>query len=158
MVETINKLNRISSEILQQTGKPAQPAVLAERMELPEARIGSIQKMAMRLISLETPANDDADATLGDLIEDSNAESPLDAVVRASLRVAIDDALSALTPREARVLRMRFGIDMLSEFTLGELGTHLGVSRERIRQIESQAIRKLMHPRRADKLRSFLDH
>jgi RNA polymerase primary sigma factor len=127
-------------------------------MELPEARIGSIQKMAMRLISLETPANDDADATLGDLIEDSNAESPLDAVVRASLRVAIDDALSALTPREARVLRMRFGIDMLSEFTLGELGTHLGVSRERIRQIESQAIRKLMHPRRADKLRSFLDH
>ncbi|WP_250516926.1 RNA polymerase sigma factor RpoD [Caballeronia sp. INDeC2] len=158
MVETINKLNRISSEILQQTGKPALPAVLAERMALPEARIGSIQKMAMRLISLETPANDDADATLGDLIEDSNAESPLDAVVRASLRAAIDDALNALSPREARVLRMRFGIDMLNEFTLGELGTHLGVSRERIRQIESQAIRKLMHPRRADKLRSFLDH
>jgi RNA polymerase primary sigma factor len=158
MVETINKLNRISSEILQQTGKPALPAVLAERMELPEARIGSIQKMAMRLISLETPANDDADATLGDLIEDSNAESPLDAVVGASLRAAIDDALNALSPREARVLRMRFGIDMLNEFTLGELGTHLGVSRERVRQIESQAIRKLMHPRRADKLRSFLDH
>ncbi|KXU82887.1 RNA polymerase subunit sigma-70 [Caballeronia megalochromosomata] len=158
MVETINKLNRISSEILQQTGRPALPATLAERMELPEARISSIQKMAMHLISLETPANGDADATLGDLIEDSNAESPLEAAVHTSMRAAIDDALSALSPREARVLRMRFGIDMLTEFTLGELGTHLGVSRERIRQIESQAIRKLMHPRRADKLRSFLDH
>ncbi|MDR5831698.1 RNA polymerase sigma factor RpoD [Caballeronia sp. LP006] len=157
MVETINRLNRISREIMQQTGRPAQPAVLAERMELPKERISGIQKIALHLISLETPASDDADATLGDMIEDTNAQSPLDAAVHADMRAAIDDALNALSPREARVLRMRFGIDTVSEFTLGELGSHLGVSRERVRQIESQAIRKLMHPRRADKLRSFLD-
>jgi RNA polymerase primary sigma factor len=131
--------------------------VLAERMELPKERISGIQKIALHLISLETPASDDADATLGDMIEDTNAQSPLDAAVHADMRAAIDDALNALSPREARVLRMRFGIDTVSEFTLGELGSHLGVSRERVRQIESQAIRKLMHPRRADKLRSFLD-
>ncbi|MCG7400428.1 RNA polymerase sigma factor RpoD [Caballeronia zhejiangensis] len=157
MVETINKLNRISNEVRQHTGKPALLAVLAERMELPEARIQSIQKMAMHLISLETPASVDVDATLGELIEDSEAETPLQATVRTSLRAAVDDALSTLSPREATVLRMRFGIDVPTEFTLAELGTHLGVSRERIRQIESRAIRKLMHPRRADKLRSFLD-
>jgi len=157
MVEIINKLKRISNEIRQQTGKPAVSAVLAERMELPEGRIQSIQKMAMHMISLETPANDDADATLGDLIEDSNADSPLQATLHARMRAAIDDALDTLSPREATVLRMRFGIDVPNEFTLGELGKHLGVSRERIRQIESQAIRKLMHPRRSDKLRSFID-
>jgi RNA polymerase primary sigma factor len=157
MVETINKLNRISSEILQQTGKPAPSAALAERMELPEARISSIQKMAMHLISLDAPANDEAETTLGDMIEDSNEASPLQAAEHADMRIAINDALSVLLPREAKVLRMRFGIDMPSEFTLGELGTQLGVSRERVRQIESQAIRKLMHPSRADKLRSFLD-
>ncbi|SAK79986.1 sigma 70 (RpoD) [Caballeronia hypogeia] len=157
MVEIINKLNRISNELRQHTGKPALPAALAERMELPEAQIRGIQKMAMHPISLQTPANDDADATLGDLIEDANVESPLEVVVRTGMRVAIDDALNALSPREARVLRMRFGINVPTEFTLGEVSSHLGVSRERVRQIESQAIRKLMHPSRADKLRSFID-
>ncbi|AET94974.1 RNA polymerase, sigma 70 subunit, RpoD (plasmid) [Burkholderia sp. YI23] len=157
MMEIINKLNRISNELRQHTGKPALPAALAERMELPEAQIRGIQKMAMHPISLQTPANDDADATLGDLIEDANVKSPLEVVVRTGMRVAIDDALNTLLPREARVLRMRFGINVPTEFTLGEVSSHLGVSRERVRQIESQAIRKLMHPSRADKLRSFID-
>ncbi|AQH05070.1 RNA polymerase sigma factor RpoD (plasmid) [Burkholderia sp. KK1] len=157
MVEIINKLNRISNELRQHTGKPALPAALAERMELPQAQIRGIQKMAMHPISLQTPANDDADATLGDLIEDANVESPLEVVVRTGMRVAVDDALNALSPREARVLRMRFGINVPTEFTLDEVGSHLGVSRERVRQIESQAIRKLMHPSRANKLRSFID-
>jgi RNA polymerase primary sigma factor len=158
MIESINKLNRISREILQQTGREAHPAALAQRMELPEEKVRSMLKVARQPVSLETPVGEDADATLGDMIEDPMAASPADAAVRANLRAAIDDALDALSPREAKVLRMRFGIDTVSDYTLEELGKQFDVTRERIRQIESKAMRKLMHPSRADKLRQFLDH
>jgi RNA polymerase primary sigma factor len=157
MIETINKLNRISREILQQTGQEAHPSVLAERMEMPEEKIRGILKIAKQPVSLETPVGEDADATLGDMIEDQGATSPADAAVHANMRAAIDDALNALSPREAKVLRMRFGIDTASDYTLEELGKQFDVTRERIRQIESKAMRKLMHPSRADKLRPFLD-
>jgi RNA polymerase primary sigma factor len=157
MIETINKLNRISREILQQTGQGAHPAVLAERMEMPEEKIRGILKIAKQPVSLETPVGEDADATLGDMIEDPSAASPADAAVRANMRAAIDEALNALSPREAKVLRMRFGIDTTSDYTLEELGKQFDVTRERIRQIESKAMRKLMHPSRADKLREYLD-
>ncbi|GGD78601.1 MULTISPECIES: RNA polymerase sigma factor RpoD [Caballeronia] len=157
MIETINKLNRISREILQQTGMEAHPSVLAERMEMPEEKIRGILKIAKQPVSLETPVGEDADATLGDMIEDQGAASPADAAVHANMRAAIDDALNALSPREAKVLRMRFGIDTASDYTLEELGKQFDVTRERIRQIESKAMRKLMHPSRADKLRPFLD-
>nr|WP_244206638.1 RNA polymerase sigma factor RpoD [Caballeronia pedi] len=158
MIESINKLNRISREILQQTGQEAHPAVLAERMELTEEKVRGMLKVAKQPVSLEMPVGEDADATLGDMIEDPKAASPADAAVQANLRDAIDEALDALSPREAKVLRMRFGIDTASDFTLEELGKQFDVTRERIRQIESKALRKLMHPSRADKLRQFLDH
>ncbi|WP_241991432.1 RNA polymerase sigma factor RpoD [Paraburkholderia sp. RAU2J] len=158
MIESINKLNRISREILQQTGHEAQPAALAQRMELPEEKVRGMLKVARQPVSLETPVGEDADATLGDMIEDPMAASPADAAVQAKLRAAIDEALDALSPREAKVLRMRFGIDTTSDHTLEELGKQFDLTRERIRQIESKAIRKLMHPGRADKLRQFLDH
>jgi RNA polymerase primary sigma factor len=157
MIESINKLNRISREILQQTGHEAHPAALAQRMELPEEKVRSMLKVARQPVSLETPVGEDADATLGDMIEDPMAASPADAAVQANLRAAIDEALDALSPREAKVLRMRFGIDTPSEHTLEELGKQFDLTRERIRQIESKAMRKLMHPGRADKLRQFLD-
>ena len=157
MIETINKLNRISREILQQTGQVAHPAVLAERMEMPEEKIRGILKIAKQPVSLETPVGEDADATLGDMIEDPSAASPADATVHASMRAAIDEALDALSPREAKVLRMRFGIDTASDYTLEELSKQFDLSRERIRQIESKAMRKLKHPSRADKLREYLD-
>jgi RNA polymerase primary sigma factor len=158
MIETINKLNRTSREILQQTGQEPHPAVLAERMEMPEEKVRGILKIAKQPVSLETPVGEDADATLGDMIEDPSASSPADAAVHANMRAAIDEALNALSPREAKVLRMRFGIDTASDYTLDELGKQFDVTRERIRQIESKAMRKLMHPSRADKLREFLDH
>ncbi|MFM0631658.1 RNA polymerase sigma factor RpoD [Paraburkholderia xenovorans] len=157
MIESINKLNRISREILQQTGHEAHPAALAQRMELPEEKVRSMLKVARQPVSLETPVGEDADATLGDMIEDPMAASPADAAVQANLRAAIDEALDALSPREAKVLRMRFGIDTASDYTLEELGKQFDLTRERIRQIESKAMRKLMHPARADKLRQFLD-
>ncbi len=157
MIETINKLNRISREILQQTGQEAHPSVLAERMEMPEKKIRGILKIAKQPVSLETPVGEDADATLGDMVEDQGATSPAEATVHANMRAAINDALNALSPREAKVLRMRFGIDTASDYTLEELGKQFDVTRERIRQIESKAMRKLMHPSRADKLRLFLD-
>ncbi|TFE36433.1 RNA polymerase sigma factor RpoD [Paraburkholderia dipogonis] len=157
MIESINKLNRISREILQQTGREAHPAALAQRMELPEEKVRSMLKVARQPVSLETPVGEDADATLGDMIEDPTAASPADAAVQANLRAAIDEALDALSPREAKVLRMRFGIDTASDYTLEELGKQFDLTRERIRQIESKAMRKLMHPARADKLRQFLD-
>ncbi|MGF6872924.1 RNA polymerase sigma factor RpoD [Paraburkholderia sp. MM5477-R1] len=157
MIESINKLNRISREILQQTGREAHPAALAQRMELPEEKVRSMLKVARQSVSLETPVGEDADATLGDMIEDPMAASPADAAVQANLRAAIDEALDALSPREAKVLRMRFGIDTASDYTLEELGQQFDLTRERIRQIESKAMRKLMHPGRADKLRQFLD-
>nr|WP_256702181.1 RNA polymerase sigma factor RpoD [Burkholderia sp. SRS-W-2-2016] len=157
MIESINKLNRISREILQQTGQEAHPAVLAERMELSEEKVRSMLKVARQPVSLETPVGEDADATLGDMIEDPLAASPAQAAVDANMRSAIDEALDALSPREAKVLRMRFGIDTASDHTLEELGKQFDLTRERVRQIESKAMRKLMHPSRADKLRQFLD-
>ncbi|WP_250517812.1 RNA polymerase sigma factor RpoD [Caballeronia sp. INDeC2] len=158
MIESINKLNRISREILQHTGQEAHPAVLAERMELTEEKVRGMLKVAKQPVSLEMPVGEDGEATLGDMIEDPRVASPADAAVHANLRAAIDEALDALSPREAKVLRMRFGIDTPSDFTLDELGKQFDVTRERIRQIESKAMRKLMHPSRADKLRPFLDH
>jgi RNA polymerase primary sigma factor len=157
MIETINKLNRISREILQQTGQEAHPAVLAERMELSEEKVRGILKIAKQPVSLETPVGDDGDATLGDMIEDAAVSSPADAAMQADLRAAIDDALDSLSPREAKVLRMRYGINTKSDHTLEEVGKQFDVTRERIRQIESKAMRKLMHPSRADRLKSFLD-
>jgi RNA polymerase primary sigma factor len=157
MVDSINKLHRISREILQQTGQKPHPAVLAERMGMPEEKIRVMLKVVKQPISLETPVGEDADATFGDMIEDLSAASPADAAVHASLRAAINEALEALSPREAKVLRMRFGIDTASDCTLDELGKQFDVTRERIRQIESKAVRKLMYSNRAAKLRQFFD-
>ncbi|MGY2492308.1 RNA polymerase sigma factor RpoD [Cupriavidus sp. CP313] len=157
MIEMVNKLNRISREFLQQTGQEAHPAVLAERMEMSEEKVRSILRIAKQPVSLETPVGDDADATLGDMIEDVSASSPTEAAIHANMRAAIDEALDELSPREAKVLRMRFGLDTASDHTLEEVGKQFDVTRERIRQIESKAMRKLMHPSRADKLRPFLE-
>ncbi|MFC5431377.1 RNA polymerase sigma factor RpoD [Paraburkholderia denitrificans] len=157
MIETINKLNRISREILQQTGMEAHPADLAARMGMTEEKVRGILKIAKQPVSLESPVGDDGDATLGDMIEDAASSSPADAAIHANMRAAIDEALKALSPREAKVLRMRYGIDTTSDHTLEEVGKQFDVTRERIRQIESKAMRKLMHPSRADKLRPFLD-
>jgi len=157
MIETINKLNRISREILQQTGMEAHPAELAERMGMTEEKVRGILKIAKQPVSLESPVGDDGDATLGDMIEDQSSSSPADAAIHADMRAAIDEALKALSPREAKVLRMRYGIDTPSDHTLEEVGKQFDVTRERIRQIESKAMRKLMHPSRADKLRPFLE-
>jgi RNA polymerase primary sigma factor len=157
MIETINKLNRISREILQQTGREAEPAVLAARMEMTEEKVRGILKIARQPVSMETPMGEDGDATLGDMIEDASATSPADAAIQSDLRAALDDALSSLSPREAKVLRMRYGIDAKSDHTLEEVGKQFDVTRERIRQIESKAMRKLLHPSRADRLRTFLD-
>jgi len=157
MIETINKLNRISREILQQTGQEPDPAVLAERMEMSEEKVRGILKIAKQPISLETPVGEEGDTTLGDMIEDSATSSPADAAVMAGLRAQIEAALDELSPREAKVLRMRFGLDMNTEHTLEEVGKQFDVTRERIRQIEAKAMRKLKHPSRADKLRLFLE-
>ena len=157
MIETINKLNRISREILQQTGQEAHPAVLAERMDMTEEKVRGILKIARQPVSLETPVGDDADATLGDMIEDVSASSPAEAAIQANLRAVLDEALDGLSPREAKVLRMRFGLDTTSDHTLEEVGKQFDVTRERIRQIESKAMRKLQHPSRADKLKPFLE-
>ncbi|MGF6482753.1 RNA polymerase sigma factor RpoD [Paraburkholderia sp. JPY419] len=158
MIESINKLNRISREILQETGHKANPAALAQRMELSEDKIRDILKVMRQPLSLETPGGEDADATLGDMIEDPMAGSPADAAARSNLRAAIDEALDSLSPREAKVLRMRFGIDVACGYTLEELGEQFDLTRERIRYIESKAMRKLMQPNRADKLRRFVDN
>jgi RNA polymerase primary sigma factor len=158
MIETINKLNRVSREILQQTGQEAHPSVLAVRLDLSEEKVRSILKIARQPVSLETPLGEDGDTTLGDMVEDSATESPADAAMHADMRLAIKDALDSLSPREAKVLRMRFGIDTVSDHTLEEVGKQFDVTRERIRQIESKAMRKLVHPSRSEKLRSFLAH
>ncbi|MGF6961090.1 RNA polymerase sigma factor RpoD [Paraburkholderia youngii] len=158
MIESINKLNRISREILQETGHKANPAALAQRMELSEDKIRDILKVMRQPLSLETPGGEDADATLGDMIEDPMAGSPADAAARSNLRAAIDEALDSLSPREAKVLRMRFGIDVACGYTLEELGKQFDLTRKRIRYIESKAMRKLMQPNRADKLRRFVDN
>ncbi|WP_294910193.1 RNA polymerase sigma factor RpoD [uncultured Gilliamella sp.] len=157
MIETINKLNRISRQMLQEIGREPTPEELSERMQMPEEKIRKVLKIAKEPISMETPVGDDEDSHLGDFIEDTALEQPLDAATSESLRSATRDILSGLTPREAKVLRMRFGIDMNTDHTLEEVGKQFDVTRERIRQIEAKALRKLRHPSRSDVLRSFLE-
>jgi RNA polymerase primary sigma factor len=157
MIETINKMNRISRQILQETGLEPDPATLAVKMEMPEEKIRKILKISKEPISMETPIGDDDDSHLGDFIEDQATLSPGDAALFASLREVTKEVLDSLTPREAKVLRMRFGIEMNTDHTLEEVGKQFDVTRERIRQIEAKALRKLRHPTRSEKLRSFLD-
>jgi len=157
MIETINKMNRISRQILQETGLEPDPATLAEKMEMPEDKIRKILKISKEPISMETPIGDDDDSHLGDFIEDSVTLAPVDAAVYGSLRDATKEVLESLTPREAKVLRMRFGIEMNTDHTLEEVGKQFDVTRERIRQIEAKALRKLRHPTRSERLRSFLE-
>ena len=157
MIETINKMNRISRQILQETGQEPDPALLAEKMEMPEDKIRKILKISKEPISMETPIGDDDDSHLGDFIEDQSTVAPNEAAVYASLRGVTKDVLDTLTPREAKVLRMRFGIEMNTDHTLEEVGKQFDVTRERIRQIEAKALRKLRHPSRSERLRSFLD-
>ncbi len=157
MIETINKMNRISRQHLQEFGFEPDASILAEKMEIPEDKIRKIMKIAKEPISMETPIGDDDDSHLGDFIEDQNNTAPVDAAMQAGLRDVVKDILDGLTPREAKVLRMRFGIEMTSDHTLEEVGKQFDVTRERIRQIEAKALRKLKHPSRSDKLRSFID-
>ncbi|GAB3392764.1 RNA polymerase sigma factor RpoD [Azotobacter armeniacus] len=157
MIETINKLNRISRQMLQEMGREPTPEELGERMEMPEDKIRKVLKIAKEPISMETPIGDDEDSHLGDFIEDSAMQSPIDMATVESLKEATREVLSGLTAREAKVLRMRFGIDMNTDHTLEEVGKQFDVTRERIRQIEAKALRKLRHPSRSEHLRSFLD-
>jgi RNA polymerase primary sigma factor len=157
MIETINKLNRISRQMLQQYGREATPEELAKEMDMPEDKIRKVMKIAKEPISMETPIGDDEDSHLGDFIEDTNVESPVDATTNINLSETVREVLAGLTPREAKVLRMRFGIDMNTDHTLEEVGKQFDVTRERIRQIEAKALRKLRHPSRSEQLRSFLD-
>jgi RNA polymerase primary sigma factor len=157
MIETINKMNRISRQILQETGKEPDPATLAIKMEMPEDKIRKILKIAKEPISMETPIGDDDDSHLGDFIEDTNTVAPMEAALQDSMRDVVKEVLDSLTPREAKVLRMRFGVEMATDHTLEEVGKQFDVTRERIRQIEAKALRKLRHPSRSDKLKSFLD-
>jgi RNA polymerase primary sigma factor len=157
MIETINKLNRISRQMLQQYGREATPEELAKEMDMPEDKIRKVMKIAKEPISMETPIGDDEDSHLGDFIEDTNVESPIENTTNINLSETVRDVLAGLTPREAKVLRMRFGIDMNTDHTLEEVGKQFDVTRERIRQIEAKALRKLRHPSRSETLRSFLD-
>jgi RNA polymerase primary sigma factor len=157
MIETINKMNRISRQHLQEFGFEPDASVLAEKMEIPEDKIRKIMKIAKEPISMETPIGDDDDSHLGDFIEDGANTAPIEAAMQAGLRDVVKDILDSLTPREAKVLRMRFGIEMSTDHTLEEVGKQFDVTRERIRQIEAKALRKLKHPSRSDKLRSFID-
>jgi RNA polymerase primary sigma factor len=157
MIETINKLNRISRQMIQEMGREPTPEELAERMEMPEDKVRKVLKIAKEPISMETPIGDDEDSHLGDFIEDQQAVSPVDSATMEGLTEATQNMLAGLTSREAKVLRMRFGIDMNTDHTLEEVGKQFDVTRERIRQIEAKALRKLRHPSRSDKLRSFLD-
>jgi RNA polymerase primary sigma factor len=158
MIETINKLNRIQRKLLQDNGKEATPEELAEHMDMTEEKVRRVLKIAKEPISMESPVGDDEDSHLGDFIEDENAEKPLDQTINDGLSDSTRDILSSLTPREAKVLRMRFGIDMNTDHTLEEVGKQFDVTRERIRQIEAKALRKLRHPSRAQNLKSFLDN
>ena len=157
MIETINKLNRISRQVLQETGKEASPEQLAKLMDIPEDKIRKVLKIAKEPISMETPIGDDDDSHLGDFIEDERADAPIDATTRKSLNESMRQILETLSPREAKVLRMRFGINMNTDHTLEEVGKQFDVTRERIRQIEAKALRKLRHPSRSEALRSFLE-
>ena len=157
MIETINKLNRISRQMLQEMGREPTPEELSERMEMPEDKVRKVLKIAKEPISMETPIGDDEDSHLGDFIEDGNVVSPIESATSEGLHEATQEVLEGLTVREAKVLRMRFGIDMNTDHTLEEVGKQFDVTRERIRQIEAKALRKLRHPSRSDQLRSFLD-
>jgi len=156
MIETINKLNRISRQMLQEMGREPLPDELAERMDMPEDKVRKVLKIAKEPISMETPIGDDEDSHLGDFIEDQTVHSPIDSATSQGLKETTHSVLAGLTPREAKVLRMRFGIDMNTDHTLEEVGKQFDVTRERIRQIEAKALRKLRHPTRSDQLRSFL--
>ncbi len=158
MIETINKMNRISRQILQETGLEPDPATLAEKMEMPEDKIRKILKISKEPISMETPIGDDEDSHLGDFIEDTGTTAPIDAAVHTSLMDATKEVLDTLTSREAKVLRMRFGIEMSTDHTLEDVGKQFDVTRERIRQIEAKALRKLRHPSRSERLKSFMDN
>ncbi len=157
MIETINKLNRISRQMVQEMGREATPEELAERMDMPEDKVRKVLKIAKEPISMETPIGDDEDSHLGDFIEDAGVVSPIESATSEGLGEATQQMLSGLTSREAKVLRMRFGIDMNTDHTLEEVGKQFDVTRERIRQIEAKALRKLRHPSRSEKMRSFLD-
>ncbi|MDH5731195.1 MAG: RNA polymerase sigma factor RpoD, partial [Gammaproteobacteria bacterium] len=157
MIETINKLNRVSRQMLQEMGREATPEELAERMDMPEDKIRKVLKIAKEPISMETPIGDDEDSHLGDFIEDITITSPGDSATFEGLRESTLSILESLTAREAKVLRMRFGIDMNTDHTLEEVGKQFDVTRERIRQIEAKALRKLRHPTRSEQLRSFLE-
>jgi RNA polymerase primary sigma factor len=152
MMETINKMNRLSRQILQKSGIEADPATLALNMGLPEAKIREIMKIAKEPVSLEMPVGDDGDMSLGDLIEDSQTPSPEDVAMQESMRALLNSALATLTPREAKVMRMRFGVDLRTELTLEEIGKHFDVTRERVRQIEAKAMLKLRHHTRGEQI------
>jgi len=157
MIETINKLNRIARQMLQEMGREPTPQELSERVDMPEDKVRKVLKISKEPISMETPIGDDEDSHLGDFVEDVNVMSPQDSAMIEGLREATQGILGGLTEREAKVLRMRFGIDMNTDHTLEEVGKQFDVTRERIRQIEAKALRKLRHPTRSDQLRSFLD-
>jgi RNA polymerase primary sigma factor len=157
MIETINKLNRVSRQVVQEMGREPTPEELAKRMDMPEDKIRKVMKIAKEPISMETPIGDDEDSHLGDFIEDHNVQMPVDYATFEGLRRATREILASLTPREAKVLQMRFGIDMNTDHTLEEVGKQFEVTRERIRQIEAKALRKLRHPSRSEQLRTFLD-
>jgi RNA polymerase primary sigma factor len=156
MIETINKMNRISRQIMQETGSEPDMATLAQKMEMPESKVREIMKIAKEPISMETPMGEDGDSQLGDFIEDNTTLAPLDAALHASMRNVIKEVLDSLTPREAKVLRMRYGVEMSNDHTLEEVGKQFDVTRERIRQIEAKAMSKLRQPSRSDKLKTFL--
>ncbi|MBK4733651.1 RNA polymerase sigma factor RpoD [Noviherbaspirillum pedocola] len=158
MIETINKMNRISRQIMQETGSEPDLATLAEKMDMPENKIREVMKIAKEPISMETPMGEDGDTQLGDFIEDSNTLAPVDAALHASMRNAVKEVLDSLTPREAKVLRMRYGVEMSTDYTLEEVGKQFDVTRERIRQIEAKAMNKLRHPSRSDALKAFLEN
>jgi RNA polymerase primary sigma factor len=155
MIETINKLNRISRQIFQETGIEPDAAILAAKIEIPEDKIRKIMKIAKEPISMETPIGDDEDSILGDFIPDSNILDYVETDLHDSMRDVVKDILDSLTPREAKVLRMRFGIEMNTDYTLEEVGKQFNLTRERIRQIEQMALRKMRHPSRSDKLEKF---
>ncbi len=157
MIETINKLNRVSRQMLQEMGREPTPEELGERLDMPEEKVRKVLKIAKEPISMETPIGDDEDSHLGDFIEDTTMELPIEAATTQGLRESTRNVLASLTPREAKVLAMRFGIDMNTDHTLEEVGKQFDVTRERIRQIEAKALRKLRHPSRSEHLRSFLD-
>jgi RNA polymerase primary sigma factor len=157
MIEMINKVNRISRAHLQEFGAEPDAATIAAKLELPEAKIRQIMKIAKEPVSMELPFGDEGDATLGDFIEDTRSVAPVEAAMQAGLRAVVGEVLDGLTAREAKVLRMRFGIDMSNDHTLEEVGRQFDVTRERIRQIETKAIRKLKHPSRSDRLRTYAE-